>query len=557
MRALTHRVVQPPSPEALVEQLRGEPGVVLLRSSLLDLSQARYSFVAARPFLSFRSVGSRCETRWAGGGDVRFGDPWRMLDALVSRYELLDEIDLPFPLGGCFGYWGYDLKNFVEPRLPRRAVNDLEFPDCQVGFYDSLVAYDHHLGNAWVLSTGLEPDGSRTEQRAGQQADFWVEQLARGSRREGACEPRPVAVPNQLDSLINTPTHGSAATTESEGNRFKRFPAGILRPSTPMNGGVNETTGAHGTVRSQADVPGSLRAYGKASDLGSQVKAFSNMARQDFVAAAQRAREYIQAGDIYQVNLSNRLTVPLTVPAWEFHQALAAVSPAPFSAYLDAGDFQIASSSPELFLRLTGSRILTRPIKGTRPRSLDPTRDSQLSYQLQTSPKEMAELVMITDLLRNDLGKVCEFGSIQVPELARLERYPQVQHLVSTVEGALRKGVTHLGALASCFPGGSITGAPKIRAMEIIDELESVSRGPYTGALGYLGFNRESQLSIIIRTALCKDNLVHFQVGAGIVADSNPVAEYFETLAKARGFIEALRFCAPQHDRISQRQIRS
>jgi para-aminobenzoate synthetase component 1 len=194
-----------------------------------------------------------------------------------------------------------------------------------------------------------------------------------------------------------------------------------------------------------------------------------------------------------------------------------------------------------MFLRLSGAHILTRPIKGTRPRSADPTRDAQLTYELQTSAKEMAELVMITDLLRNDLGRVCEYGSVQVPELVRLERYPQVQHLVSTVEGRLRADVPHFAALASCFPGGSITGAPKIRAMEIIDELEPVTRGPYTGALGYLGFNRESQLAITIRTAICREGTAYFHAGAGIVADSHPAAEYEETLAKARGFIEALK----------------
>ncbi len=226
-------------------------------------------------------------------------------------------------------------------------------------------------------------------------------------------------------------------------------------------------------------------------------------------------------------------------------RSFAVASPAPFSAYLDCGEFQIASSSPELFLRLSGAHIQTRPIKGTRPRSSDPTRDAQLTYELQTSPKEMAELLMITDLLRNDLGKVCEFGSVQVPELVRLERYPQVQHLVSTVEGRLRHDISHFAALASCFPGGSITGAPKFRAMEIIDELETVSRGPYTGALGYLGFNLESQLSIAIRSAVCKEGQAYFHAGAGIVADSIPAAEYEETLAKARGFFQALRLAAP------------
>jgi para-aminobenzoate synthetase component 1 len=272
---------------------------------------------------------------------------------------------------------------------------------------------------------------------------------------------------------------------------------------------------------------------------------FSNLSRADFIRCVERAQAYIRAGDIYQVNLAHRLTVPWAGGGWNLFQRLSAVSPAPFSAYLDGGDFQIASSSPELFLRLSGRHIQTRPIKGTRPRSADPTRDAQLSYELQTSPKELAELVMIVDLLRNDLGRVCEYGSVQAPELVRLERYPHVQHLVGTVEGRLRPDATHFSALAACFPGGSITGAPKIRAMEIIDELEPIARGPYTGAMGYLGFNRESQLSILIRTACCARGTANFHVGAGIVADSNAAAEYDETLGKALGFLEALRLASP------------
>jgi len=266
----------------------------------------------------------------------------------------------------------------------------------------------------------------------------------------------------------------------------------------------------------------------------------SNVSRADFIAAVERALRYIRSGDIYQVNLSQRLAAPCLMSGWEFFQRLTGVSPAPFAAFLDCGGFQIASSSPELFLRLSGPHIQTRPIKGTRPRAADPTRDAQLTYELQTSPKEMAELVMITDLLRNDLGKVSEYGSVQVPELVRLERYAQVQHLVSSVEGRLRSDVTHFAAFASCFPGGSISGAPKIRALEIIEELEPVTRGPYTGALGYLGFNRESQLSILIRAAICREGMAYFHVGAGIVADSVPAAEYEETLAKAGGFMATL-----------------
>src|SRR6266478_4657547 len=181
-----HPIVQPiekcHTPESLAEQLQGEPGVVLLRSALFDSHQGRYSFVTARPFLTFRSFGSRCSLHSPGPEHAtrntrhvtHFGNPWQVLDSLLSRYELLDEMDLPFPLGGCFGYWGYDLKNFVEPKLRSRAVNDLELPDCHVGFYDSLVAFDHLLQKTWIVSTGLDADGSRSERRARERAEFWA-----------------------------------------------------------------------------------------------------------------------------------------------------------------------------------------------------------------------------------------------------------------------------------------------------------------------------------------------------------------------------------------------
>jgi para-aminobenzoate synthetase component 1 len=474
MRPLIHEIPTAHTPESLVENLRGENGIILLRSNSFDSPQSRYSFVAANPFLTFRSFGSRCEISDSHLpspiSQFQFGNPWHLLDALMARFEILDEVDLPFPLGGCFGFWGYDLKNFTEPKLPRRAVNDLESPDCCVGFYDSLVVFDHQLGKVFIVSTGLNADGSRSEARAKEQLEIWRERLENGA-----------------------PASGTARTNSA------------IKHAVP-----------------EAGVP------------------FSNITRADFLAAVERAQRYIRAGDIYQVNLSQRLTAQCDFTGWELFEKLSAVSPAPFSAFLDCGEFQIASSSPEQFLRMSGSHIVTRPIKGTRPRDADPTRDAQLAYELQTSPKELAELVMITDLLRNDLGKVCEYGSVQTPDLARLEKFAQVQHLVSTVEGRLRKDVTHFGAFASCFPGGSITGAPKFRAMEIIDELEPISRGPYCGAIGYLGFNRESQLSITIRTAVCKDGLAHFNVGAGIVADSVPEAEYEETLAKAAGFQSAL-----------------
>ncbi len=472
MRALIEDCSTAHTVDTLGAALRHEPGLVCLRTGNFDVPSARYLFVTARPFLTFRAFGSRCEQTRPGETTVQYGNPWQILAPLMASYELLDDVDVPFPLGGCFGYWGYELKQFVEPRLTRRAINDLELPDCQLGFYSSLVAFDHRLGRAWIVATGLDADGSRSEARARQQAAGWRAWLERAPAEDSVAE----------DSVAgDTP----ALTSPSRG-------------------------------------------------IG------SSMTREGFLAAVRRAQAYIWAGDIYQVNLSQRLSAAWDRDGWTLFEHLAERSPAPFSAYLDAGDFQVVSSSPELFLRLSGGHILTRPIKGTRPRSDDPVRDAQLTYELQRSEKEMAELVMITDLLRNDLGRVCEYGSVQVPELVRLERYRHVQHLVSTVEGRLRPEVTHIDALSSCFPGGSITGAPKIRAMEIIDELEPVARGPYCGCHGYLGFNRESQVSITIRTAVLKDRRAWFHVGAGIVADSIPEAEYDETLAKGRGLMEVL-----------------
>lgn len=423
--------------------------------------EGRYTFVTARPFLTFRSHGSRCEMETPAGRRTLFGDPWQVLDQWISRYEILERPPLPFPLGGCFGYWGYDLNRFVEPKLNIRAVRDLDLPDCHVGFHPSLAVFEETTGRAWVVATGLDAEGGRDARRAAEQEAFWVERLA-------------------------------------------------TRPALP---GLGECEVGEGS---------------------------STFDRDGFVAAVVKAQDYIRSGDIYQVNLAQRFSASWSGDGWGLYRRLAEASPAPYAAFVDAGDFALASSSPELFLRLSGRRVLTRPIKGTRPRSSDPRMDAVLAEELQHSAKERAELVMITDLLRNDLGRVCEYGSVRVPELARLERFAQVQHLVSTVEGLLRPGVTHFSALASCFPGGSITGAPKFRAMQIIDELEPVARGPYTGCLGCLGFNQEGCFSIIIRTAICRPGRVWWHAGAGIVADSDAGAEYDETLAKGEGIRAAL-----------------
>ncbi len=270
----------------------------------------------------------------------------------------------------------------------------------------------------------------------------------------------------------------------------------------------------------------------------------SQVPREDFLCSVERAQDYIAAGDIYQVNLAHswRADWPKDADGLALHARLREISPAPYGAYVDLAGTRIISSSLESFLHMEGGTITTRPIKGTRPRFPDsPAKDRQSALDLVGSHKESAELLMITDLLRNDLGMVCEFGSIHVPELARVESFAQVFHLVSTVTGTLRPEVDHTRAFRACFPGGSITGAPKRRAREIISELEAHPRGIYTGALGYFGFDGESEFSIVIRTAVQQGGSITFHAGAGIVADSVPALEHEETLHKASGLLRAAK----------------
>jgi para-aminobenzoate synthetase component 1 len=270
----------------------------------------------------------------------------------------------------------------------------------------------------------------------------------------------------------------------------------------------------------------------------------STFAPDDFRRAVVTIKDHIASGDIFQANLSQRWTVPLEAGepgfALDLFQALVDRSPAPFSAYLDCGDHTVVSGSPERFLELRGRRIETRPIKGTRPRSADPVQDRRLREELLKSPKDRAENVMIVDVLRNDLGRVCETGSVETRALCELETFPQVFHLTSTVTGTLRRDYDAFDLLKASFPGGSITGAPKIRAMEILDALEPVRRHVYTGAIGYLDWSGSADWNIAIRTALVTPDAVHFAAGGGITIDSDPDEELAETLHKAEGMRLAL-----------------
>ncbi len=271
----------------------------------------------------------------------------------------------------------------------------------------------------------------------------------------------------------------------------------------------------------------------------------SDCSPEEYKTSVRRAKAYIAQGEIFQANLSHRFTAPAPIQSpFRIYQGLGIVNPSPFSSYLEIGDFKIASSSPERLVRVKnqtdGALVETRPIAGTKPRGKNPSEDKDLVESLYGSEKERAEHLMLVDLERNDLGKISEYGSVRVDAFMALERYSHVSHLVSNIRGKLRPGLSPLQVLQAVFPGGTITGTPKIRCMEIIAELEKRARGIYTGSIGYIGFDGEMDLNIAIRTCVQHQGQLSFQVGAGIVADSDPALEYQETLHKAAAFIEVI-----------------
>jgi para-aminobenzoate synthetase component 1 len=445
----------------------------------------RYSFLAADPARIVRSKGRRTEVGGPAG-------PWARVDAdpLVAARDLLAPFTaepisgLPPFQGGAAGYIGYDYGAVLE-RLPATRFDDLAIHDVVLGLYDWVIAWDHRLETAWIVSTGLPETGPARAARARERIRMVRERL------EGPPRPAP---------RTPKPAGPSAAGTEA--------------PSYPV-------VGVEG-----AD-PIGLR---------------STFTHRGYLDAVTRVREYIVAGDIFQANLSQRFQAPLVEPAFDLYARLRRSNPAAFAAYLDFDELQVMSASPERFLRLDENRrhVETRPIKGTRPRGLGPMHDLALGRALSESDKVRAENVMIVDLLRNDLSRVCRPGTVRVPELFALEQHPTVHHLVSTVVGELDPSADAIDLLRAAFPGGSITGAPKVRAMEIIAELEPSQRGVYCGAIGYVSTTGALDTSIVIRTYLALRGRVYFQAGGGIVADSDPELEYRETLDKARALIRAL-----------------
>ncbi len=428
---------------------------------------------------SFLTAAPASVLRTRGGG----AGPNALAQAgtLLARYRTAPIPDLPPFQGGLAGYLAYDFGGVLE-RLPPSRYDDLQLPDALLGLYDWVIAWDHRADRAWIISTGLPEEGEGRQRRAAERL-AWVRRILAGPAGGASGRARPV------------------------------HPLGAPAPSYPV---------------------GPLT-------LGNAIGLRSSFTHRGYLDAVTRVRDYIIAGDIFQANLSQRFEAPLEEDPWPFYRRLREVNPAPFAAYLEFDGVAIASASPERFLQVDpDGRVETRPIKGTRPRGVSPEHDAALSQALHDSAKDRAENLMIVDLLRNDLSRVCLPGSVRVSELFALEGYRTVHHLVSTVTGQLAPGRTATDLLAAAFPGGSITGAPKVRAMEIIAELEPSRRGVYCGSIGYLSVTGAADTSIVIRTIVALGGRAYFSAGGGIVVDSDPEQEYQETLHKARALITAL-----------------
>lgn len=476
-----------PAPEPLeaCRRLLALPWCLFLDSAPGSEGPRRYSFLTADPpavVQSRRGITEVFHPR-SNGWQRKGGDP---LD--LARGFLQDQVEqvagLPPFQGGAAGYLGYEFGSFLEP-VPVAPIDDLGMPDVLLGIYDWVIAWDHQASRCWLISTGLPETGAAREERAADRArevQGWLEGPA--------------------DLVALPPATGPVAP---EGH----FPL----PGAAPRHSLDELDGT---------APGTG----------------STLSPEEYRSMVSRVRNYILAGDIFQANVSQRFDRSYRGDPWDLYCQLRTANPAPFGAYLATGPSRIISLSPERFLRYDPETAVveTCPIKGTRPRSLDRQTDEQLAAELLASAKDRAENVMIVDLLRNDLSRVCRPGSVSVDRLCELERHPTVHHLVSTITGKLEPNADALDLIRAAFPGGSITGAPKVRAMEIIAELEPVRRQVYCGSIGYLSATGAMDISIAIRTAVWSGGRLYWWAGGGITAGSDPQEEYQESLAKAVAF---------------------
>ncbi|MFA5846328.1 MAG: anthranilate synthase component I family protein [Thermodesulfovibrionales bacterium] len=467
----------PYSSPHLVYESFASPNSFLLESVKGPEKIARYSFIGFDPYLIFKVKNSSVEITTKGRRSISSVAPLSRLKSLVTAYKQKPIKSLPPFQGGAVGLLSYDFVQYLE-RLPKTTKDDLKIPDAHFFMIDKLIAFDHKKKKAWII---VCPAARDTDLGYGYM-DVDLE-----DKYEEATQ--------QIDEI------------SSKVQKFKSL--------------KKEKTSALPHFRTSALKNG--------------------LSKKQYMGIVKKTKGYIAAGDIFQANLSLRVSAEIgrTKP-WELYKILRSINPSPFAAYIDFGDYQIVSSSPERLISIRNGIVETRPIAGTRPRGKDREEDEKMRKELLLNEKERAEHIMLIDLERNDIGRVCDYGSVYVDELMITEDYSHVIHIVSNVKGNLADGKTCFDAIKAAFPGGTITGVPKVRCMEIIDELEPVSRGPYTGSIGYIGFSGNMDLNIIIRTFLIKKGFAYVQAGAGIVADSDPEREYYESLKKAEALVKTL-----------------
>ena len=482
-------------PGQVYETIEG-PYSILLESIKGPERIARYSFIAAGPFLIFRVKGGvvqiedrqktdrgqtedRQETadkrqQTTDKKELTSKTPLKNLKELLTVYKTDAPAHLPPFVGGAVGMISYDFVHYFE-KIPRTAVDDLNIPDAHFLLVDTVISFDHKLKKTFLVSCPAARERITGSEKV---IENW------GIYYDKSCE--------KIIALHKNISANPAGSRES-------------------------------------------------SRLKTSMEIRHEMGKRKYMDIVKRTKEYIKAGDIFQANLSQRVSADIgNVKPWQIYKVLSEINPSPFAGYMNMGDYHIASSSPERLVKVSGDTVETRPIAGTRPRGENEEGDRLMRDDLLLNEKERAEHLMLIDLERNDLGRISDYSTVEVDELMITEEYSHVIHIVSNVKGKIARGKDCFDAIRATFPGGTITGVPKVRCMEIIDELEPVARGPYTGSIGYISFSGVMDLNIIIRTFVIKDNIAYVQAGAGIVADSDPEREYYETLKKAEALIKTL-----------------
>ncbi len=481
----------------------------------------RYSFLAAEPFMLIEAHGrtmSVTSLSKKATGDMRFDatsqNPLSLLRNFVKRVSVAKVSGLPPFVGGAVGYAGYDTVRYVET-LPNAPADDRGLADISFAFYDHMVVFDNVQKTVIVVALAKVREPFRAEAKA-------VVDLGPGAE-----------LTTKLEAMREARATASAApSTEDLRSAYDeacwRVDCLIEKLATPTD----------------SLPPTDIDTAGDA-----QLAYKSNFTQPQFEDAVRKCVDYIRAGDIFQVVISQRLAVPLEVDPFEVYRTLRVVNPSPFMFFLRTPKCTLVGSSPEIMVRVVDGKVTVRPLAGTRRRGRTDEEDHRLAEELLADPKERAEHVMLVDLGRNDVGRVARYGSVEVSDVMVIERYSHVMHITSNVTGQLTDDRDAFDALAACLPAGTVSGAPKVRAMQIIDEIEPHRRGPYAGAVGYIDFAGNMDTCIALRTIVIQDGTAYVQAGAGIVADSVPAHEYEETLNKARGLLKAIE--------ITQRRVES